>query len=104
MLLWESWTFGFLHASGFYVALVMVIWIVDYHSYAEGCYDGVVTSVYVFLYCDVPPLLLLSIYCLPSLILVALLGACVPLGPLGLVVLCIDMFVLLRVLLLVFLV
>jgi hypothetical protein len=82
----------------------MVIWIVDYHSCAEGCCDGVVTSVYVFLYCDVHPLLLLSICCLPSLILLALLGACVPLGPLGLAVLCIDMFVLLRVLLMVFLV
>jgi hypothetical protein len=56
MLLWESWTFGFLHALGFYVALVMVIWIVDYCSCAEGYCDGVATSVYVFLYCDVPPL------------------------------------------------
>jgi hypothetical protein len=57
--------------------------------------------VYGFLCCGVPPLLLLIIYCLPSSILVVLLGAYVPLGPPDLVVLCAGMLelplVLLRV-------
>jgi hypothetical protein len=100
MLWWESWIFGFLHASGFYVALAMVFSIVDYYSYAEDCCDGVVTLVYAFLYCDVPPLLLLSICCLPSLNLAVLPGAYVPLGLLDLAVLCTDMFMLPQVLLL----
>jgi predicted outer membrane lipoprotein len=40
---WESWTFGLLHASGFCGVLAMVIEIVDYHSGAKDCCDGVVT-------------------------------------------------------------
>jgi hypothetical protein len=53
----------------------MVFWIVGCHFFAEGYCDGVVTLIYAFLCCDVPPLLLLSIYCLPSLGLALLLGA-----------------------------
>jgi hypothetical protein len=70
------------------------------HFCAKDCYDGVVTLIYAFLCCDVPNLLLLSICCLPSLGLAVLLGAYVPLGLLELAVLCIDMFVLPRALLL----
>jgi hypothetical protein len=104
MLWWESWTFGFLHASGFCVALVMVFQIVGYHFCAKDCCDSVVTLVYVFLYFDVPPLLLLIVCCLPSSILVVLPGAYVPLGLLDLAVLCADMLELPQVLLLVSLV
>jgi hypothetical protein len=87
MLWWESWIFGFLHALGFYVTLAMVYSIVDYHSYADDCCDGVVTLVYAFLCCDVLPPLLLLICCLPSLNLAVLPGAYVPLGLLDLAVL-----------------
>jgi hypothetical protein len=82
----------------------MVILIIDYHSGAEDCCDGAVTLVYAFPYCDVPPLLLLLICSLPSLILAELPSAYVPLGLLDLAVLCTDMFVLPQVLLLVSLV
>jgi hypothetical protein len=82
----------------------MVIYIVDYHSGAKDCCDSMVTLVYAFLYCDVPPPLLLLICCLPSLILVVLPGAYVPLGLLDLAMLCTNMFVLLQALLLVSLV
>jgi hypothetical protein len=64
----------------------------------------VVILVYAFLYYDVPSPLLLSICCLPSLILVVLLGAYILLGLLDLAVLCTGMFVLPQVLLLVSLV
>jgi hypothetical protein len=64
----------------------------------------VVTLVYVFLYFDVPPLLSLTICCLPSSILAVLPGACVPLGLLDFAVLCADMLELPQVLLLVSLV
>jgi hypothetical protein len=104
MLWWEFWTFGFLHVLDFYVALAMVTLIIDYHSGAEDCCDGVVTLVYALLCCDVPSSLLLSICCLPSLILTVLPGAYVPLGLLDLAVLCTDMFVLPQALLLVSLV
>jgi hypothetical protein len=66
-------------------------------SYVLGyynCCDGVVTLVYAFLCCDVPPPLLLSICCLPSLNLAVLPSAYVPFGLLDLAVLCTDMFVL----------
>jgi hypothetical protein len=82
----------------------MVFEIVGYHFCAEDCCDGVVTLVYVFLYCGVPPLLLLTICCLPSSILVVLPGAYVPLGLLDLAILCADMLELPQVLLLVSLV
>jgi hypothetical protein len=104
MLWWESWTFGILCVLDFYVALAMVIEIIDYHSGAEDYCDGVMTLVYALLCCNVPPPLLLSICCLPSLILAVLPGAYVPLGLLDLAVLCTYMFVLPRALLLVSLV
>jgi hypothetical protein len=91
MLWWESWIFGFLHASDFYVILVMVFSIVDYRFCAEDYCDGEVILVYGFLYCGMPPLLLLIICCLPSSILVVLPGAYVPLGLLDLVMLCAGM-------------
>jgi hypothetical protein len=88
---WESLTCGFLRASGFYVTLVMLFWIVSRHFYAEDYCDGMVTLVCALTYCGVPPLLLLIICCLPSSILVALPGAYVPSGLLDLAVLCVDM-------------
>jgi hypothetical protein len=96
---WESWIFGFLHALGFSVALVMVFYIVGYRFCAEDYHDGVVILVCVFLCCGMPPLLLLTICCLPSSILVVLPGAYVPLGLLDLAVLCAGMLELLPVLL-----
>jgi hypothetical protein len=91
MLCLESWIFGFLHASGFCIALVMVFWIIDCRFCAEDCCDGMVILVYGFLCCDMPPLVLLIVCCLPSSILVVLLGAYVPLGLLDLVVLYVGM-------------
>jgi hypothetical protein len=78
---------GFLYALDFYVALVMVFEIVDYHFYAEDCCDGVVILVYGFIYCGMPPLPLLIICFLPSSIPVVLPDAYAPLGLLDLVML-----------------
>jgi hypothetical protein len=83
----ETWTFGFLHTSGFYVALVMVFWIVGCCSYAEDYCDDVVILAYEFLCCGMPLPLSLIICWLPSSIHLVLPGAYVPSGLLGLVVL-----------------
>jgi hypothetical protein len=83
--------FGFLRASGSRAVLVIVFKIVDYHFYVEDCCDGVVILACAFLYCGMPPLLLLIACCPPSSIRSTLLCAYVPLGLLDSVVLYIDM-------------
>jgi hypothetical protein len=77
----------------------MMFEIVGYRFCAEDYRNGVVTLAYVFLCCGIPPLLLLTICCLPSSILVVLRGAYVPLGLLDLAVLCAHMLELPQVLL-----
>jgi hypothetical protein len=69
------------------IILVMASWIIDFRFYAEDCCIGMVILVYGFLCCDMPPPLLLIIYCLPSSIHLVLRGACVPSGLLDLVML-----------------
>jgi hypothetical protein len=69
----------------------MVFWIVDCRFCAEDYCDGVMILAYGFLCCDMPPLLLLIICCLPSSIHLVLPGAYVPLGLLDLVMLYVGM-------------
>jgi hypothetical protein len=82
----------------------MVFEIVDCRSYIEDYCDGVVILACGFLCCDMPPLLLLIVCCLPSLIHLVLHGACVSSGLLDLVVLYVSMLELPPVLLQEFLV
>jgi hypothetical protein len=82
----------------------MAIEIVDYCFCAEDYCDGEAILACVFPSCDVPPLLLLIAYYLPSPVCSALLCAYALSGLLGLVELCTDMLELPLVLLWEFLV